>query len=408
MITLDVVKGCSTSQSMIDHAIRVAGFYGFVPFEEAPMGEKAVVSGRVVHFDLKDVHFIRREEKRLMSALRTCALRGLGDRRMPALLYKLTPGDKGTNQVILELHVFGMKTAAAEALLMSVADAVAADLGLENRLIHINSIGAGESAERYLREVIAFLRKQSEYLTPAQQERIQDDPLGTLLSLRGGKLNPILARAPSSMDYLSEEERRHFWDVLEYLELAGKVYELTPTIVGSSDCWAHTLFEMTYPNAIETLADATVTDTTPPTRVPFALGGRYDTLAMRSLGPAASAVQVAITFGMKSTAVPSVKKSKWKPTTYLAHLGLEAKRRSIPILEILRIAEIPVYHSLAYDQLAPQMAIVKQLNIPWLLLMGHKEAISNEVMVRNIRSNAQDSIPIPDLADYLHRRHVGA
>ena len=407
MITLDVVKGCTTPQSMIDHAIKVAGFYGFVPFEEAPLGEKAVVSGRVMRFETKDVHFIRREERRLMSALRTCALRGLGDRRMPALLYKLTPGEKETNQVVLELHVFGMKTAAAEALLMSVADAVAADLGLENRLIHINSIGVGESAERYLREVVTFLRKQSEYLTPAQQERIQDDPLGTLLSLRNGKMNPILARAPSSMDYLSEEERRHFWDVLEYLELAGKVYELTPSIVGSSDCWANTLFEMTYPGAANELDDATTADAQP-TRVPFALGGRYDTLATKSLGPGSTAVHVAITFGMKSTAMPQAKKSKWKPATYLAHLGLEAKRRSIPILEILRIAEIPVYHSLAYDQLAPQMAIVKQLNIPWLLLMGHKEALAHEVMVRNIKTNAQDSIPIPSLADYLHRRHVGA
>ena len=410
MITLEIAKNCANPQSMIDRALKVATFYGFIPFEEAPIGEQAVVTGRVVRFDPKDVKFVRREERRLVSAVRTCALRGLGDRRMPAFLFKITPGEKGSNQVVLELHVFGMKTAAAEALLITVADAISGDLGIENRLIHINSIGAGESAERYLRELTAFLRKQSEYLSPAQRERLQDDPLGTMLSMRGGRGFPTLARAPSSMDYLSEDERRHFWDVLEYLELAGKVYELSPTVVGSNECWSHTLFEMSYPATPEATdvpleaGEAAVL----PARIPFALGGRYDALAARSLGPAAAAAHVAITFGLKSPAMPHVKKARWKPVAYLAHLGLEAKRRSIPILEILRGAEIPVHHSLAYDQIGPQMAIVKNLNIPWLLLMGHKEALANEVAVRNIKTNAQDSVPVSELAAYLHRKHVVA
>jgi len=356
------------------------------------------------------VRFVRREERRLVSAIRTCALRGLGDRRMPAFLFKITPGEKGSNQVVLELHVFGMKTAAAEALLITVADAIGGDLGIENRLIHINSIGAGESAERYLRELSAFLRKQSDSLSVAQRDRLQEDPLGTLLSMRGGKAHASIARAPSSMDYLSEEERRHFWDVLEYLELAGKLYELSPGVVGSHDCWSHTLFEMSYPGVVET-SDAPAQAGEPvvvPARVPFALGGRYDALAARSLGPAAAAAHVAITFGLKTPAMPHIRKTRSKPAAYLAHLGLEAKRRSIPILELLRAAEIPVYHSLAYDQIGPQMAIVKKLNIPWLLLMGHKEALANEVAVRNIRTNAQDSVPIDELAAYLHRKHVVA
>ena len=112
-------------------------------------------------------------------------------------------------------------------------------------------------------------------------------------------------------------------------------------------------------------------------------------------------------FGMAITVVTGAKNKK-EAHAYLAHLGIEAKRRSIPILEILRGAEIPVYHSLAYDQIGPQMAIVKSLNIPWLLLMGHKEALANEVAVRNIKTNAQDSVPVSELAAYLHRKHVVA
>jgi hypothetical protein len=46
------------------------------------------------------------------------------------------------------------------------------------------------------------------------------------------------------MDYLTEEERRRFWDVLEYIEMMEIPYELSGSIIGSRDCWAHTLFEI--------------------------------------------------------------------------------------------------------------------------------------------------------------------
>lgn len=392
MITIERAKLCSNATAIIDRAVRVATFYGFVPFEEAPLAEKAAVSGRIIRIDPKDVHFVRHEERRLISTIRVAALRGLGDGRMPTLLWKLTSSDRGVTQTILELHSLGMKTAVAEALLINVSDAIAQDLGIENRLVRINSIGTGESSERYQRELASFLRKNSEQLNATQRDRFEDDPVGTFFSL-SGKTHSFLSRAPSSMDYLSDDERRHFWNVLEYLELAGKLYELSPTVVGSSDCWSHTLFEMSLPGKNED-----------DPRIPFALGGRYDTLARRSLGPGASAVTVGIVFEFK--APTQIKKHNWQPITYLAHLGLEAKRRSIPVLEILRQANIPVCHSLVYDQLAPQMAAVKKLNIPWLLIMGQKEALENEIIVRNIKTNAQESIPLLELANYLRRKHV--
>ncbi len=391
MITLALAKNCSSTNAIIDRAVRVATFYGFVPFDEAPMAEKAAVSGRIIRIDPKDVRFVRREERRLLSTVRVAALRGLGDRRMPALLWKITPFERGANQCVLELHSLGMGSAAAEALLITVADAIISELGIADRIVRINSIGSGEGAERYLRELTSFLRKNQHELSNSQRERFEMDPLGTFLSI-SEKVHSSLSRAPSSMDYLNDDERRHFWDVLEYLELAGKAYELSPHVVGSSDCWSHTLFELSAPGK----------DGEP--RVPLALGGRYDALASRSLGPAAATATVGIMFDLKIPA--QIKKSKWKPAAYLAHLGLEAKRHSIPVLEILRQADIPVHHSLVYDQLAPQMALVKNLNIPWLLIMGHKEALEKTIAVRNVKTNAQESIPLPDLVAFLNRHHV--
>ncbi|MEK7628073.1 MAG: His/Gly/Thr/Pro-type tRNA ligase C-terminal domain-containing protein [Patescibacteria group bacterium] len=386
MITLPSIVGHTSIESALKHALKVVSFYEFVPFEEAPTGEQAVVSGRVMRFDAKDILFSRREERRLIPAMRMCIMRGLGDRRTPALLWKISPGERGTDQVVLELHAIGMKTAAAEALLITVADAIAADLGITDRLIHINSLGVGESSERYLRELTSFLRKHAADLSNAQRERMTSDPVGAFLSFASKGALP--SRVPSSMDYLSDEERKHFWDVLEYLELAEKTYELSPLVVGSGDCWARTIFEISRPGEQG--------------RIPFAFGGRYDALAAKCINPAAAGVHVGIVF--ESPTMPVVKHIVTKPNIYFAHLGVEAKRRSIPVLEMLRMAHIPVHHSLAFDQLGPQMATVKQLNLPWLVIMGQKEVREGSALVRNTKSNAQVSIPIEGLAEYLRRK----
>ncbi len=133
MITLEVAKNCTTQGAVMDRVLRVISFYGFVPFEEAPVGERAVISGRVFRFDPKSIHFVRREERRLVGAIRTYALRGLGDRRAPAFLFKFTPEERDGNQyTVLELHIVGIKSAAAEAVLITIADAIAAELGIEN------------------------------------------------------------------------------------------------------------------------------------------------------------------------------------------------------------------------------------------------------------------------------------
>ena len=76
MITLDTAKNCSTANAMLERAVRVASFYGFVPFEEAPTGERAVVSGRQFKLDQSGVRFVRREERRPHRSRRVIVVEG--------------------------------------------------------------------------------------------------------------------------------------------------------------------------------------------------------------------------------------------------------------------------------------------------------------------------------------------
>jgi histidyl-tRNA synthetase len=391
MITIASAKECKNPAELLNRAARVAQFYGFIPMEQAPSVEKGILGTRTNKIDMQTLSFVRKDERALVSAAKQYVPKGLGDRRQSALLFRLVPADRGTSTA-LELHVVGIPDAIAEGLLISVSDAVAAEAGIEKRIVHINSIGGLDSSSRYMRDVGAYLRRHHEDLPQPIQERILENPIAALLEL-SQKGHPALTRAPISMDYLNEEERKHFWDVLEHLELADTYYELNPHVLGSRDFWAHTLFEVLR------------VDPDTGEKIPFARGGRYDSLVGKFVGSGASAVSVSIALDTKTP--DTLKQSKLSPSVYFAHLGKEARRRAIPALEILRRAGIPVHQTIAYEQLAPQMLEAKRLKSPYLLIMGHKEAVEGTMLVRDVRTNFQDAVSLPDLPTYLRRHRIG-
>ena len=97
-----------------------------------------------------------------------------------------------------------------------------------------------------------------------------------------------------------------------------------------------------------------------------------------------------------------------QPAIYFAHLGIEARRRALPVLENLRRADIPVHQGLWHERIGEQMAQARTLATPYILIMGHKEAMEGTILVREVATNSQDAIPLPELPGFLRRRRVGA
>lgn len=380
------------TNGFLEHALSVARFYGFESFESVAQNYKGArrVSGTATQET--EPTYTRRDERTLASTARVFAL-GAPD-HVQFVSRVVSSAQRGfAPTVSLELHIFGMQGAVAEALLITIADAILSDAGIEDRTLSINSIGTTDSSNRYVRDVGSFLRKHLETITPTLRVRASDDPLGTLIQLleRG---HPAASRAPQSMEYLTEDERRRFWDLIEYLEVANMPYELNPHVLGSRDCWAHTLFEIYH------------MDPTTAAREPLARGGRYDPLATRLSGKPSSGAAVTITCESRGhIATPKPAAPTLSPF-YFAHVGLEARRRALVTLETLRRADIPVRQGLQYDRMGEQMAEARRLGVPFLLIMGHKEAIENTMLVRDVASNAQRAIPLEELPSYLRRQRA--
>ncbi|KKW34045.1 MAG: Histidine-tRNA ligase [Candidatus Giovannonibacteria bacterium GW2011_GWA2_53_7] len=77
-------------------------------------------------------------------------------------------------------------------------------------------------------------------------------------------------------------------------------------------------------------------------------------------------------------------------------------------METLRKAEIPVYQSLLHERIAEQMEEAKKYAVPYILLMGHKEAMEGTILVREVATNSQDAVQLPELTNYLKRHRVVA
>lgn len=141
-------------------------------------------------------------------------------------------------------------------------------------------------------------------------------------------------------------------------------------------------------------------------KVTVAFGGRYDPLATRFGSSSTPAAMISIHCEIRGKTRVK-RESRGIPSIYFAHLGPEARRRTLAVMESLRAAEIPVHQSLLYDRIGEQMSRAKQLAVPYILIMGYKEAMENTILVREVVSNSQEAVPVPELTSYLKRRRMG-
>jgi len=391
MLRLKDTKFPNTA-SFLQSAIKIAEYYGFTPLEEASRRKNSELQQmrQRARKNERELVLARKEERSLVTAAKRSVTlaRPLNE---SLFFWRIGTEPKGgVPSTSLELHVVGTQSAIAEALLIIVANSIAQEAGVGERVLSINNIGSPESSSRFVRDVTSFLRKHIESISASLRPRAATDPLGTLVALieRG---HPAIPRAPQPMEYLTEEERRKFWDLLEYLEVFGIPYELSPHILGSRDCWSHSIFQVS------------VVEPQSGTRMPIAFGGRYDPLAARFAAAPLSAATISITCEIRGKR--RIKRDAFNaPSIYFAHLGPEARRRSLEVLESLRTAGIPVRHGLYHERIGEQMAAARQMATPYVLIMGHKEAVEGTVLVREVATNSQDAIAINELPGYLRRK----
>lgn len=296
-----------------------------------------------------------------------------------------TPGRKAPKQISIHLHIVGVEKSIADALMVRTFRALVQDLTKENPVVRVNSMGDPDTLVRYSRELGNFFKRNIADLSPQCQAHLRNDPLEALDHLLRYE-DGLGHRAPSPMDYLSESSRVQLEGLLEYLEATKTEYELTPHLFDRKGNLSETNFELVTSEG------------------PIVRGGRYNTLASKFYEEGGQVIGGVLRANAKTDAEPKrvPKKKKSAPIVFV-QVGPEAKRLSLTLLEQLRDANIKLAQTVGIESLIDQMDVADSIDSPYLMIMGHKEALENNVIIRDRATNSQTVVPIDSLVAELQK-----
>ena len=397
-------------QGFFEKGQEVAMYYGFKPIE-TPMLEQEEIftSGIGEGTDIidKEMYSLRTKggdhlalrPEHTAPLMRAYIEHGMGSQPQPVLFYQYGPSfrhdnpQKGRYRQFYQFDVdaLGSEKSILDALVIKTTMTILQESGGTDLSVDINSIGCKDCRPSYVRELVNYYKKNLNSLPPVDRERLKTNPL-RILDSKDEKTIEINLAAPDAVSFLCPACKKHFKEVLEFIEEMGIPYVLNKNLVRGLSYYTRTVFEVIHRD--ETGAPITI-----------AGGGRYDYLA-KQLGskkdvPAVGAsigVDRVMTMPWYEKHMPRIIK---KPKVYFIQLGIEAKLKSLNVIEILRKAHVPMTQALSKDSLGAQLGMAEKSGAPYTIIFGQKEAIEGTVIVRNMATRSQDNVKHKNLAEYM-------
>jgi len=311
----------------------------------------------------------------------------------PSLFYT-TERVPRTGDAAISLQVFGVEKSIAEAILIQSVRSLLNEVGYENHSVRVNSIGDSDSVTRYVRELTNYLRKRIDHMPLSARELMKEHTLTALMHLieSGDELG---LKSPSPLEYLSDNSRKHFREIVEYLDMSETPYEIDPKLMGHHNIYTDALFAVDVFNEEGVLLD--------PQPI-YARGGRYSEFINRNSKNKVSAAGAVVILREKKAPIrtprPSISTS---PSVYIVQLGFGPKVRSLLMIDELRKAGIQVHQNLACDSLSTQLRDAEAKKVRHTIIIGQKEYVEGTVILRDMEARSQEHVPQSLLTSRLRR-----
>lgn len=382
------------TQDFLKNAISTAHHFGFTPIERLKE-----------HPACKDCTD-KIEHKATAADRRNDALHGMLTQGMcayfenklnaidgPALFYSLTEVPR-TGEPAVVFHVFNVRKSIGEALLIHTVRSLLGDLGYHDHMVRINSLGDTDSVTRYIRELTNFLKKRIDDMPLSARELMKDHPLTALMHLIE-KDHELARKGPNPLEYLTDISRKHFREIVEFLDESNTPFEIDPRLLGHHECYSDALF------AFDLLTNEGERSPEPPL---YIRGGRYNRFVekmTRTKVPAVGAVIV-----LKDKKAPQgmgVPRMRPESSIFMVQLGFGPKVRSLILIDELKRSGIPVQQNVMSDSLSDQLRLAEAKKASYAIIIGQKEYVENKVILRNLRAQTQTILPQSELTHYLQK-----
>lgn len=294
----------------------------------------------------------------------------------------------------IDFEMIGVDSPIAEAQLIQVAFYILKKLEMPNVILEINSLGCRDCQREFQKQLRRYFLRVKPKLCQECAKRIKKNPL-RIFDCKEERCQEQLKDAPLIVDNLCKACNKHFKEVLEYLDSLKIPYRLNVRLVRGLDYYTHTVFEFWREGDEVRRQNA------------LGGGGRYDHLVEEFGGKFTPAVGFA--FGMDRLVAELGKKKKRKterPIAFLAQLGDKSRYQALNLFEKLWEAGFSVKESFTKTSLRAQLRIAKQEKVRWVLVLGYKEAIEGNVILRDQTTGIQQIIPQKELVDFLKKQKI--
>ena len=322
---------------------------------------------------------------------------GLYNEAMPLKLYYVGPffryekPQAGRSREFYQFGVemFGAESANADATVISLANCVLDELGINTEL-NINSIGCPQCRPVYRKALVDYFDSKKRELCPTCNERLLTNPL-RILDCKSPICSEIAKDAPKTTDYLCQDCQTHFEGLKKNLDALNIKYTVNPMIVRGLDYYVRTVFEFI---SDDIGAQSTVCG-----------GGRYDGLVEQLDGPKLCGIG----FGMGLTRLVLALKTLEekgkaalpempKPKVYIASMGDAAAVFAVKATNKLRKKGIYAECDVCSRSLKAQMKYADKIGAEYVLVVGDNELESNKASLKNM--NNRDDIKEVELEGF--------
>ena len=285
----------------------------------------------------------------------------------------------------LGVEFVGLGQTRSDAEVIGIAWDFLQDLGLNNLVLEINTLGNEEDRTKYRYHLVEWLRTRKSELDPDSQKRLLQNPL-RILDSKNSKTQALLENAPKLHTSLSKESQNRFSSVQGHLQGLGIPFKVNDRLVRGLDYYDQTAFEIT---SAQLGAQATVCG-----------GGRYNRLVEQLGGPPTPAIGWAI--GLERLILliqeasgenPSGKAARLTrdnhPDIFLINKGEDAEQKALVISQELRAAGFIVELDCSSGAFNKQFKRANRSGAKWALVIGDDEVRADQIRLKDLSHSSE-------------------
>ncbi|HUY43705.1 MAG TPA: histidine--tRNA ligase, partial [Acidimicrobiales bacterium] len=303
----------------------------------------------------------------------------------PAFRYERPQAGRYRQHHQLGVEVLGSDDPAIDVEVIALAERFFRAVGITKFRLLINSMGHDVCRGAYVEVLRGYLGEHQDELCDDHQKIWSVNPL-RVLDCKKPSCAAVTTNGPQLPDYLCDDCRTHLASVVQGLEAIGIASVLSPRLVRGFDYYTRTTFEF-------------VSDVLDAAQNALGGGGRYDKLAEELGGDPTSGIgfgvgveRLLLVRAAEGATMPLLKRS-----IDLFVIDTTTQDAATTLVDELRSAGYAVLR--AYDQrsMKSQMKLADRSGARLALLIGPQEFASNEVTMRDLRSQdfeqAQTRVP---------------